>query len=205
MSTQKNGGKTEVENWEFSIKQDSEAGQSVIVCAQGECTTVTAQHFPDKHQANPLPVRLGGEEGTEEFSFGLFADSGTIVYDFYKSGGSGPYRYFALLACRFSGALYTFGSILNDIYQNLLEQRSIQTHLPYFGVAFQTENNVTVIAHSLHKTLAHGYQFVQLNLRYCRFGYLHHIGKAGNETAHRETALRTHAASPRKCLPYFLP
>ena len=107
MSTQKNGGKTEIENWEFSIKQDSEAGQSVIVCAQGECTTVTAQHFPDKHQANPLPVRLGGEEGTEEFSFGLFADSGTIVYDFYKSGGSGPYRYFALLACRFSGALYT--------------------------------------------------------------------------------------------------
>ncbi len=85
----------------LEIKQDSEAGQSVIVCAQGECTTVTAQHFPDKHQANPLPVRLGGKEGTEEFSFGLFADSGTIVYDFYKSGGSGPYRYFALLACRF--------------------------------------------------------------------------------------------------------
>lgn len=109
--------------------------------------------LPDKHQANPLPVRLGGEEGTEEFSFGLFADSGTIVYDFYKSGGSGPYRYFALLACRFSGALYTFGSILNDIYQNLLEQRSIQTHLPYFGVAFQTENNVTVIAHSSIKRL----------------------------------------------------
>ena len=146
MSTQKNGGKTEVENWEFSIKQDSEAGQSVIVCAQGECTTVTAQHFPDKHQANPLPVRLGGEEGTEEFSFGLFADSGTIVYDFYKSGGSGPYRYFALLACRFSGALYTFGSILNDIYQNLLEQRSIQTHLPYFGVAFKRR----IMLRSLH-------------------------------------------------------
>ena len=56
MSTQKNGGKSEVENWEFSIKQDSEAGQSVIVCAQGECTTVTAQHFPDKHQANPCPL-----------------------------------------------------------------------------------------------------------------------------------------------------
>ena len=83
---------------------------------------MAAQHFPDKHQANPLPVRLGGEEGTEEFSFGLFADSGTIVNDFYESGGSGPYRYFTLLACRFAGALYTFGSILDDIYQNLLEQ-----------------------------------------------------------------------------------
>ena len=68
------------------------------------------------------PVRLGGKEGTEEFSFGLFADSGTIVNDFYESGGSGPYRYFTLLACRFAGALYTFGSILDDIYQNLLEQ-----------------------------------------------------------------------------------
>ena len=125
MSTQKNGGKTEVENWEFSIKQDSEAGQSVIVCAQGECTTVTAQHFPDKHQANPLPVRLGGEEGTEEFSFGLFADSGTIVYDFYKSGGSGPYRYFALLACRFSGAFYTFGLYVRG-------QRSLPIYRPAF-------------------------------------------------------------------------
>lgn len=83
---------------------------------------MAAQYFPDKHQANPLPVRLGGEEGTEEFSFGLFADSGTIVNDFYESGGSGPYRYFTLLACRFAGALYTFGSILDDIYQNLLEQ-----------------------------------------------------------------------------------
>ena len=87
MSTQKNGGKSEVENWEFSIKQDSEAGQSVIVCAQGEYTTVTAQHFPDKHQANPLPVRLGGEEGTEEFSFGLFTYPRTIVNDFDRSGG----------------------------------------------------------------------------------------------------------------------
>ena len=51
---------------------------------------MTAQNFPDKHQANSLPVRLGGKEGAEEFSFGLFTYPRTIVNDFDRSGGSGP-------------------------------------------------------------------------------------------------------------------
>ena len=46
---------------------------------------MTAQNFPDKHQANSLPVRLGGKEGTEEFSFGLFTYPRTIVNDFDRS------------------------------------------------------------------------------------------------------------------------
>ena len=57
---------------------------------------MTAQNFPDKHQANSLPVRLGGKEGAEEFSFGLFTYPRTIVNDFDRSGGSGPYYYLTL-------------------------------------------------------------------------------------------------------------
>ena len=63
---------------------------------------MTAQNFLDKHQANSLPVRLGGKEGTEEFSFGLFTYPRTIVNDFDRSGGSGPYYYLTLLSV-FSG------------------------------------------------------------------------------------------------------
>ena len=63
---------------------------------------MTAQNFPDKHQANSLPVRLGGKEGAEEFSFGLFTYPRTIVNDFDRSGGSGPYYYLTLLTV-FSG------------------------------------------------------------------------------------------------------
>ena len=62
---------------------------------------MTAQNFPDKHQANSLPVRLGGKEGTEEFSFGLFTYPRTIVNDFDRSGGSGPYYYLTLLSVFF--------------------------------------------------------------------------------------------------------
>lgn len=99
---------------------------------------MTAQNFPDKHQANSLPVRLGGKEGTEEFSFGLFTYPRTIVNDFDRSGGSGPYYYLTLLSV-FSGIpLYTFGSILDDIHKHLLKKRSIHTHHSHLRVAFQT-------------------------------------------------------------------
>lgn len=73
---------------------------------------MTAQNFPDKHQANSLPVRLGGKEGAEEFSFGLFTYPRTIVNDFDRSGGSGPYYYLTLLSV-FSGVpLYTSAAFL---------------------------------------------------------------------------------------------
>ena len=99
---------------------------------------MTAQNFPDKHQANSLPVRLGGKEGAEEFSFGLFTYPRTIVNDFDRSVGSGPYYYLTLLSV-FSGIpLYTFGSILDDIHKHLLKKRSIHTHHSHLRVAFQT-------------------------------------------------------------------
>lgn len=121
-----------------------------------------AQHFPNEHQADSLPVRFGGKEGAEEFSFGLFAYPRTIVNDFDRSGGSGPYYYFALFI-RFSRTFYTLGCILDDIHQHLFKKRWIELYDSNCRITLQNKIYAAIIAHSFHEALAHRHQVIQLN------------------------------------------
>ena len=70
---------------------------------------MTAQNFPDKHQANSLPVRLGRKEGTEEFSFSLFCYTFTIICHLNPARRISTYLDFSIL-------LNTLSCILYDIH-----------------------------------------------------------------------------------------
>ena len=75
----------------------------------------------------------------------------------------------------------------------MFKQRRIQLHIVQRFVTYQLQPDVPVIAHPFHKALAGKCKVIQVGRSKTGLGNLHHIGKAGNEMAHRKTTLGTYA------------
>ena len=75
----------------------AEACQPVFIRPQREGAAMLGEHLADEDEADALPVRLRGEEGSEQFGFHLAADARTVVHHFYRSGSKGMYHDFPSL------------------------------------------------------------------------------------------------------------
>ena len=60
-------------------ERDTETGQSVGICAQGEGASVFCQYFADEYQTDTLAVRFCGEERAEKSGFNFPADTLTCI------------------------------------------------------------------------------------------------------------------------------
>ena len=77
------------------------------------------QDLPDEDQSQSLSVGLGGEEGGEQLGFGLLVDALSIVRDLHAGRiGEG-------LDDDATLSTYRFHRILDDIHQDLLEERGV--------------------------------------------------------------------------------
>ena len=80
------------------------------------------QYFADEDEADALAVWFGGEEGAEQFGFGDFVDTFSRVGDLQAGGmGGGEDVDITVLA---DG----FGGVLDNVYQDLLKQGTVQVY-----------------------------------------------------------------------------
>ena len=80
------------------------------------------QYFADKDEADALSVRLGGEEGAEQFGLYFLADAFASISNFkHQWRGRSSDGDFSVL-------LNAFGSILDDVDQDLFEQGRVQEY-----------------------------------------------------------------------------
>ena len=100
-------------------ESDLESGEAIRIGTQREEATMAIQDLTDEDQSQSLSVGLGGEEGGEQLGFGLLVDALSIVRNLHAGRiGEGLDDDATLSANRFH-------RILDDIHQDLLEERGV--------------------------------------------------------------------------------
>ena len=64
------------------LETNSEPGDAVRICTEGESASMLHQYFTDKDETDALSVRLGGEEWSEQLGLHFLADACTGIADF---------------------------------------------------------------------------------------------------------------------------
>ena len=100
-------------------ESDLESGEAIRIGTQREEATMAIQNLTDEYQSQSLSVGLGGEEGGEQLGFGLLVDALSIVRNLHAGRVSKGLDHDTPL---FANGFYC---VLDDIHQDLLEERGV--------------------------------------------------------------------------------